>query len=203
MKRMLHTIRSQQTKTVRLLAGLVLALPLLAASSADAFKEVDARPADMFGMVGIARGQAARLNVVSIGNPDFIPPDVGDRPSSCQVELGFLDGEGRSLGRTTAALMPGQASFFDVFFDALVDAGAASRLQVRGFIIEGGKTQNPPEPDSSDRPGAMGTDPCRGLLPSVEVYDVATGASTLVLHPAVIRGFNPQPDPPGVPGIRR
>ncbi|NJD69106.1 MAG: hypothetical protein FIA90_10750 [candidate division NC10 bacterium] len=196
MKRTLHTIRAPQTKTVRLLAGLLLALPLLAASPADAFKEVDARPVDMFGMVGIVRGQAARLDVVNAR----AMVDPGDRSSPCQVEFGFVDGQGRSLGRATAALQPGQASFFDVFFDAFDDAGPASRLQVRGFIIDGGRAV---APDIGDRTGRMGDDPCAALLPSVEVYDVATGASTLVLHPAVIRGFNPQPDPPGLPAIRK
>lgn len=157
----------------RILVVLSFALALLAASRAEAFKEVD-----QFGMVGIVRGQAARLNVVNT----FTPPDVGDRPGSCQVELGFVDGEGRSLGRTTAALMPGQASFFDVFFDVFDDTAAASRLQVRAVI----RAQ---APDIGDRPGRSGADPCGGLLPSVEVYDVATGASMLFLNPAVIRGF--------------
>lgn len=190
MKRMIHTIRSQQTKTLGILAGLLLALPLLAPSPADALKEVDT-----FGMVGIVRGQAARLNVVNAR----AMVDPGDRSNPCPVELGFVDGKGRSLGRATAALLPGQASFFDVFFDAFDDAGPASRLQVRGFVIEDGRVA----PDIGDRTGRMGADPCAALLPSVEVYDVATGASTLVLHPAVIRGFNPQPDPPGLPAIRK
>lgn len=166
----------------------VIMAAMLGTTPASAFKEVDQR---VFGMVGIVRGQAARLNVVNT----FLPPDIGDRSGSCQVELGFVDGEGRSLGRTMAALMPGQASFFDVFFDVFDDTAAASRLQIRAVI----KAQ---VPDVGDRPGGRGADPCGGLLPSVEVYDVATGASMLVLHPAVIRGFNPQPDPPGLPGLR-
>lgn len=34
------------------------------------------------------------------------------------------------------------------------------------------------------------------LQPTIQVFDEETGRTVLVLTPAVIKGFNPQPDPP-------
>ncbi|HZF39514.1 MAG TPA: hypothetical protein VE715_11865 [Blastocatellia bacterium] len=38
----------------------------------------------------------------------------------------------------------------------------------------------------------------KNLHISLEVFDNATGKTTAFVSPALIKGFNPQPDPPGV-----
>jgi hypothetical protein len=37
------------------------------------------------------------------------------------------------------------------------------------------------------------------LLFTLEIFDNRTGQTTAILNPAVVVGFNPQPDPPGEP----
>jgi hypothetical protein len=56
-----------------------------------------------FGMVGIAEGQTARLNLVNLLTPgaSTVPPDP------CRAELQFLDGDGNVVASRIVRLEPG------------------------------------------------------------------------------------------------
>jgi hypothetical protein len=46
---------------------------------------------------------------------------------------------------------------------------------------------------------AIGNPEVKNLHVSVEVFDNATGRTTSFISAGVIKGFDPQPDPPGTP----
>ena len=142
-----------------------------------------------FGMVGITPGQTIRLNVVNthFTREGELPPDP------CRVVLTFLDAEGRhyrnrdgSVVRRVVQLEPGRATALDLNADEFATGG--SRIQLRAVVT----VIPPPVPSRTELP----PDPC---VPSVEVINNANSKTVLFIgNPGVIRGFNPQPDPPGV-----
>ena len=56
-----------------------------------------------YGMAGLARGQTALLNVVTVGVQNEM-----------LMELSFLDIEGRTLSRSVEKVVPGRAVFLDL-----------------------------------------------------------------------------------------
>jgi hypothetical protein len=135
-----------------------------------------------FGMVGIVRGQTARLNVVKIGNPDEIP---------CEVTLQFLDSEGNTLAERDIIIIGGKAASLDL--DATELGGPDTRegrVQIRAVM----KTLGGPDTKGTDV-ATCGDN----LLSTLEIFDNRTAQTTAILNPAVLVGFNPQPDPPGKP----
>ena len=126
-----------------------------------------------FGMVGIAEGQTARLNLVNLTSPgpSVIPP------GPCRAELQFLDGDGNVLASRRVQLAAGHAAFLDfsptfVPITTVCYATTPLRAEIRGSIHVA---------DGEVPPG-----PCRATL---EIFDNAT-ARTTVLEP---------PGPPVVP----
>src|SRR5437867_13354608 len=63
-----------------------------------------------FGMIGIARTQTARLNIVATA------PDGGDLPP-CRVQLQFRDGRGALIKMSDVSLESGQSAFLDLAHD--------------------------------------------------------------------------------------
>ena len=118
-----------------------------------------------FGMVGIAEGQTARLNVVNLGNADPLHP-----PDPCRVELQFFDADGNAIAGSRARVRPGQAVSLDYvasFVPADIATGAvvAARAEIRP---------------------AVNTD--TGLLPpqcraTVEIFDNSTGRTGVFIPP--------------------
>src|SRR6266487_2077562 len=150
----------------------------------EAVDQTNERPI-YFGAVGLANLQTARLNVVSIGDPSIIPP------GPCRIGLSFLDARGIIIndrnGRPMSAqfdVSQGEAVFFDFSSRSIIING---RVQFRALV-----TLPPPPNDGS-------ADPCANVIPTLEIFDQLTSRTLLLLHPALIRGFDPQPDPPGVP----
>ncbi len=133
-----------------------------------------------FGMVAIVAGQTARLSVLNAtGDPDSRP---------CTVELRFFDGRGGMLGGPdTKVLGAREAAFLDLPYPRVGGAPPNARFGIHANVVA--KFANPRERRACSN----------NLIPTLEVFDDATGA-TQFLHPGVIRGFNPQPDPPGTPG---
>ncbi len=120
-----------------------------------------APPDFTFGMVGLAPGQTARLNVVNIGpaTPSSIP---------CFMVLAFLDDSGKELTQRFVQVERGKAAFLDL--PASDDGG---RVQVRAIGF------NP-----LLIPISLS---CR-LLPTLEVFDNDTGVSSLILtNPVLLR----------------
>ncbi|MGH7963244.1 MAG: hypothetical protein ACRERD_15695, partial [Candidatus Binatia bacterium] len=79
------------------------------------------------GMVGLIRGQTARLNAVNTGTPN---------ESSCPVELSFLDSMGNTVALGPHIIPPGQADFLDL--DAASLGGPDTRVQIRATVAIGG-----------------------------------------------------------------
>jgi hypothetical protein len=141
-----------------------------------------------FGMVGITPGQTLRLNVVNTAftRQGELPPDP------CRVVLTFFDAEGRhyrrrdgAVVRSAAQLQPGRATSLDLNADEFATEGG--RIQLRAVVT----VIPPPVGDTN----ALPPGPC---VTSVEVINNANGKTVLYVgNPGIIRGFNPQPDPPG------
>lgn len=136
---------------------------MLGTTHASAIKEVDQRE---FGMVGIVRGQALRLNVVSIDNPDF-------KPAPVRLELMFLDSEGNLFlnpdgtpVRKRVVLAPGQADFLDISFPPFLDGG---RIQIRAVMR------------SIDNPDLRGIDN-PDFITTLEGFDTETGRTFFVIE---------------------
>jgi hypothetical protein len=140
-----------------------------------------------FGMVGITRGETARLSVVN----------TSDAVCPCQrIVLNFRDADGRLVRnrdgrpvRKEVAPEPGQSAFLDLDADDLQLPPGTTRLQFRAVV----NVTPPPIGDSSETPPPIGD----RTVPSVEVFSNSNGRTVLFIgNPGVIRGFNPQPDPP-------
>lgn len=154
--------------------------------TADAFAQDDGERRGFivnWGITSLAPGQTARLNAVFIGNPDTSPP-------ARRVRLTFniygLGGPDTCPGATAAActnnlrfirretsvvrLKPGEG--FSLNFTAGAEETFIEAAMVEVLVGE--------------------MQPC--IAPSLEIRE---GRKTLFVHPAVKKGFNPQPDPPG------
>jgi hypothetical protein len=152
-----------------LAAMVVFALPW----RAEAFKEVDPSPAYEWGMAGVSRSETVRLTMVNLGGQRATRtvPAV-----QCRADAMLLDSEGNVLARRAM----------------VIDGGKSASLELDGATVD----------DPNIRPGIRASVrtncPSDSMIGTMEVFDSATGQGSLILHPAVIKGFNPQPDPPGI-----
>ena len=144
-----------------------------------------------FGMVGITQGQTLRVNVSNI----VATNDAGFPPGPSRVAFIVIGSRGNPIllrdgspVRRVVMLERGDSAFLDLNADDLQYPPGPSRLQLRAVI-----NVTPP-------PVAEGQDPPPGAdrtVATVEVFNNANGRTVVTLdHPGVIRGFNPQPDPP-------
>ncbi len=123
-----------------------------------------------YGMVGIADGETARLNIVNVGVPD---PTTGIPPGPCRARLQFVDADGNELASRGVAPEMGHAKFLDFtprFVPVDTAAGAPLRAEIRAVVLT----------DNGVPPG-----PCRVTL---EIFDNVTGRSEVVLPPGPCRG---------------
>lgn len=124
--------------------------------------------------VGVTDGQYARLSAYFVqsesGRPEL-------PPGPCRVTMRLLNQAGATVAESVVTLGPGRDTVLD-FRPAGLRAG--ERATVRAVILG--------ERDAS------GLAP--RIVPSLEVVDVETGRTTIA-SPGLIRGFNPQPEPPG------
>src|SRR5262245_57566878 len=87
-----------------------------------------------FGMVTLAAGQTARLNVVhaAVADPRLPPgPCVQDPrlpPGPCVVQLTFRDKSGAVLASSTETLAPGEGASLEIGDDVLVGRGAGRQV---------------------------------------------------------------------------
>lgn len=144
------------------------------AQSTAAAKEIGG-----YGMVGIASGQTARLNVYMPPGPPSrqIPPGP-----PCRVQLSLVDAQGslaiqpacdpRSIdclggSQTSVMLARGQSAFLQVSGDQL--AGALSRAEIRPVV-----SILPPGPPCA---------PANAIITTFELIDNATSKTILLYHP--------------------
>jgi hypothetical protein len=169
----------------------------------QAIQDSEDRP-NPFAFIELAAGQTARVNVVNIQppphpdsprpdpdtpiarrillafdvyiqDPDFTPNCGGivPVPPTCLVRYRFLRRESSEV-----QLMPGQA--------ASLNFTAVEGAKVQAFVQTIGSPNLLGGPDTTPEPH---------LTPSLEVRE---GTRTLFVVPALVKLFNPQPDPPGV-----
>jgi len=161
----------------------------------QAIQDSEDRP-NPFGFIELGPGQTARINVV-VGNPNEIPGDTrsGNPLQAHRVRLGFdiyAPTDPPTISDPSCAtryhfvrretcdvvLQPGHAASLD--FTAVQGA----RIQPLVSSLSG--------PDTS--PGDVQVTPEPHLNPTLEVRE---GARTMFVIPALVKAFNPQPDPPG------
>ena len=121
--------------------------------------------------IGIVSGQTARLNVINSGET-----------SGIVINWRFLDNQGRILAqsREPQLIPPGQMRSFDLNADEVnTTMDRFGRVQVIAIIRTLGG------PDTKD------------LHTSLEVFDNATGKTTVFVSPTFVGGVNPPPDPSG------
>jgi hypothetical protein len=157
-----------------------------------------------FGLLGLARLQVARLNVVNLLPPDPVtppdpvhPPDPVQPPDPCHVAIAFLATGNQFFLNAAGApivveldLRPGQSAFVELNATDAFRGSRESRMPFRAT----GLFSHLPVPEDA-------TEPCGAIIPSLEIYDVLTGRTQVVADPLEIFGFNPQPEPPGTDAI--
>jgi len=117
-----------------------------------------------FGMVGIAAGQTARLNIVNLGNgPAAIPPP-------CRATLQFFDDQGNALAERRVRVEAGNATFLDLAptfppVNGVSDVVSPLRAQIRAAI---------------DTPDGELAPPCKATL---ELFDNASGRTSILYPP--------------------
>jgi hypothetical protein len=144
-----------------------------------------------FGMVGITSGQTVRVSVANT----IMPNDENLPPGPIRVVLTFRLPNGNLLRnrsgeviRKAVDLERGDATFLDINYDELPPGPV--RLQLRAVIV----ALPPPVGDTTEQPPPVGD----LIASTVEVINNRDGRTQFAVFtsPAVIRGFNPQPDPP-------
>jgi hypothetical protein len=132
------------------------------------------------GLVGVAPGQHARLSVVSL-LPKPLPGQVSGATRS--FTLTFFTDQGTVIATSTVQVGPGEPKFLDISFDDVLKfippgppfippGPSQNRLEIRGVAVGIMDPMNPRHPP----------EPC---IPSLQIYDVATGKTTVALLPAV------------------
>lgn len=125
------------------------------------------------GLVGLARLQAARLNLVNH------PPDPGQPPPGdiCPVAVGFVNAAGNpflsAAGAPIAAqfnLAPGASASLDLPAADAFRGVTGLRVAVRGTLVTA-----PPDDQAPD--------PCARVVPTFEIFDQLSGRTTLALYP--------------------
>ncbi len=115
-----------------------------------------------FGMVGVVRGQTARLNAANLGGPDTHP---------CAMKVMFVDDQGNSLLEDRSMIIDGgKSAFLDLNADALggPDTRPGERFQIRAAVNTLGG------PDTKGR--------CRQTIRlTLEVFDNDTGKTMAVI----------------------
>ena len=120
-----------------------------------------------FGMVGLARNQVARLNVLNPGKP------YGDRSSVCSADMGFVDDQGHELKSSNAHVGWEKAVSLEVNGSEFVKG--ALRVQIRA-VVKTAINRPIPSVTSPVMPGAV----C-SFFPTLEIFDRDTGKTQLIL----------------------
>ena len=113
-----------------------------------------------FGMVGIAAGQTARLNVLNVGGQG--------QAVECIASMIFVDDQGALLKTNTFKMRPGRSVSLDLVADVDLGLGTNDRRQIRAVLarLPGEAPQNAPT--------------CV-LAPTLEIFDRFTGRTSIVM----------------------
>jgi hypothetical protein len=144
-------------------------------TAAGVFAQVVTTPAvtRTTGMIGLAEGQTARLNVL---NPGVGPSVTATAVAiTCSAVVEFMDGTGKVLKSTTVSVAPGQSQPFDLFSDADLSLAMDTRTEIRAVIT-------PPAviPVISTSSTPMQPAACT-LIGTLEIFDSLTKRTQAVL----------------------
>jgi hypothetical protein len=154
------------------------------------------------GLVGVAYGQEVQLHVTRLPPDPVVPPDPVQPPDPIHLMLSLVDEAGATVADKHVVLEAGRS-------DTLRVAGSTAfrgRVLLRGGIAPcvHPADSRPPDDDSpppdDDSPPPDDSLENGGILATLEVVETLTGRTTVVVNPLVLRGFNPQPEPPGAVG---
>jgi len=172
--------------------GLVLLLGVVALRQPRRAKAQEIAPTTpdrvSFGTIGITTGQTLRVSVANT----IMPNDVNLPPGPTRVVMTFRyvngnfvrDVKSGEVIRKAVDLERGDSAFLDLDYDRLPPGPI--RVQIRPVVV----VIPPPVGDYLTPPD--------GTVIGAEVINNANGRSQFAVftNPAVLRGFNPQPDPP-------
>jgi hypothetical protein len=138
------------------------------AASPAAAAQLDLTPETEFefGLIGLARGQTARINAVLLLGPEI-------RPEPVEVEFTFHDREGNVMASERQTLLPGHASSFEIRAGAVIHERTGDIqpcISIRGVI--GPETRN-------------------RIICTLEVVDSATGRTQFALNNPRMFTFEP------------
>lgn len=131
-----------------------------------------------FGMVGLAEGQSAQLNLLA--------PHVPASPTAaaCTAAVAFLDGSGNVLKSGTLTVLPDQSASFSIDSDFDLQMASNERREIRATIQM--------SPAGTTIPAVA---PCR-LIPTLEIFDNLTKKTDVILTRAhFVREPAPAPAP--------
>jgi hypothetical protein len=120
-----------------------------------------------FGMFGLAKNQAARLNVLNPGTSLSVGKPF------CSAELAFRDSDGHVLKTMTATVEEEKAVALEI--DRAQISNGSDRVQIRATFRTAAVGSGPPA-ISPIMPGSV----C-SLYPTLEIYDKDTGKTTLIM----------------------
>ena len=120
------------------------------------------------GMIGLAEGQTARLNLL---NPGVPAPALG---VVCTAGVAFLDDQGNVLKSKTATVLPGTSAPLDLDSHADLNLATDERREIRAVI------KIPPV-----LPPAGSTISTCKLIHTLEIFDNISHRTQAILAPAV------------------
>ena len=125
------------------------------------------------GVIGLAQGQTARFNIF---NPGVQAPALG---MICTANVSLYYGDGTLIKSATLTVKPGQSEFVDVVESRDLTLTFGDRREVRAqFVIPG---ILPPVTAAA----GTTTGPACKLVPTLEIFDNATGRTLVSLGRAV------------------
>lgn len=164
-------------------------------------------PAHYYGLMTVQPGQHLSLHV---SNTKMAVDSFRQAQSLCAADLRFVNACGEVLAQQSARIMPTRSMSLNVMLPPIdPDLPPGACADPPGEL-------DPPEPGLDDHPPDPGRQQLRAqvvfsgqaghCVSSLEVGDpfvgdptgLRTGGSGFI-HPGLIVGFNPQPDPPGAP----
>lgn len=119
------------------------------------------------GMVGLAEGQTAQLNLLA----PRVPATAA--ATSCSAAVAFLDGQGNVLKSGTLTVLPDQSASFDLDSDADLQMASDERREIRATI------QIAPLPPVAGSTAPIMA-PCR-LIPTLEIIDNITKKTSVIV----------------------
>jgi hypothetical protein len=161
------------SKYTYLTCVLAMSAMILSAQTAPALPAVQTTA-----MIGLAQGQTAQLNLL---NPGILAPATG---VICTAAVSFVDANGAVLKTGALSIPPGQSMAFDLRSDVDLAIVYGNRREFRAVIATPALT-----------PAATAVPTACKLVPSLEIFDTASGRTLVTLGHVVTVPPGPATNP--------